>query len=142
MVMKSAAGCRALPLIVGSALLLVAAVAFAQNDVTSPAERFEKGLKFLKDHDMSLVVQYVPKDSSEPTRQTITAYYEMVMLANKKVDVTVFVVKGSGEEVKIAQIPGREIPSKGMGAWLWYKICAAVGQLDACREVGIVSSAS
>jgi hypothetical protein len=123
---------RALPAVIGSILLLVVTAAVAQDEVTSPSERFEKGLKFLKDHDMSLVVQYVRKDATEPTKETITAYYEMVMLANK----------ASGEEVKIAQLTGREMPAKGLGAWLWYKVCAAVGQLDACRQAGIVSSAS
>lgn len=135
--MKSAS-LRRLPLLVGL-LLVAASAALAQSDVTSPSEKFEKGLKFLKDHNMSLVVLYDVGGGVSPKKETVTAYYEMVMLANKKVDVTVFVNKGSGEEIKIAVIPAREMPSKGLGAWLWYKVCAAVGELDGCREAGIIS---
>lgn len=119
--------------------VLAAAVATAQSDVTSPSDRFEKGLTYLKDHGAALLVEYVPKEGGNPRKETITAYYEMVQLANKKVETTVLLSRDSGKETKVAQIPGKEMPSKGLGAWLWYKVCAAIDQLDGCREAGVIN---
>ena len=122
-----------------AAVLLVAATATAQSEVVSPSVRFDKGLAFLKTQGLSLVVEYVAKEGASPTKSTIAAYHEMVQLANKKVDTTIILGLGSDQEKKVVTIVGKEMSAKGLGAFLWYKVCAAADKLEGCRSAEVIN---
>ncbi len=136
--MGSKAWWRTLSGVLGLALLALAVPVPAQTDL-APSERFEKGLALLKDKGYVLVAEIAP-EGEKPAREKITAYTDMVLLVNKRKPVTFFLLhEADKKETKLATLKPNELPAKALGAWLWYRICAAADLLESCRGVGIIS---
>ncbi|HPC82928.1 MAG TPA: hypothetical protein P5234_06355 [Thermoanaerobaculaceae bacterium] len=136
--MRSKAWWRILSGGFGVAFLALAAVVPAQTDM-APSERFEKGLALLKDKGWVLVAELADEGGS-PSREKITAYTDMVLLVNKHRPATFLLVREADKrEIKLATLKPGELPAKALGAWIWYKICAAADLMESCRAAGIIS---
>ncbi|MGV8040626.1 MAG: hypothetical protein AB2L07_11255 [Thermoanaerobaculaceae bacterium] len=136
--MGSKAWWRILSGVLGLVLVALALPAAAQTDM-APSERFEKGLALLKDKGYVLVAE-IAAEGEKPAREKIAAYTDMVLLVNKRQPVTFFLLhEADKREVKLATLRPNELPAKALGAWLWYKVCAAADLLESCRAAGIIS---
>ncbi|HPW56568.1 MAG: hypothetical protein KA072_06720 [Thermoanaerobaculaceae bacterium] len=136
--MGSKAWWRILPGVLALVLLAQVAPATAQTDPT-PSERFEKGLALLKDKGYALLAE-ITLEGEKPQREKITAYTDMVLLVNKRQPVTLFLLHSSDkQETKLTTLKPNELAAKALGAWLWYKVCAAADLLESCRGAGVIS---
>lgn len=127
-----------------SALLVTAAVLGSflpavQAADLSPSERFEKGLALLKDKGFTLIAEHAAA-GEKPQREKITAYTDMVLVVNYRHETTFYLLNQAGEkELNLATLKPNELPAKALGAWLWYKICAAAELMESCRAASIIS---
>lgn len=131
-------GLRTLCGVIGLLVLALAVPAASQTDL-APSERFEKGLALLKEKGYSLAAE-VGAEGEKPTREKIASYTDMVLLVNKRQPATFFLIHDAEKrETKLATLKPNELPAKALGAWLWYKVCAAADLLESCRAGGIIS---
>jgi hypothetical protein len=111
----------------------------AQQDGLSPSARFEKGFALLKEKGYTLLAEQTT-EGEKPQREKITSYSDLVLLVNTQQPVTFFIVhKETDKETRIASLKPAELSSKALGAWLWYKLCAAADLMDSCRAAGVIA---
>jgi hypothetical protein len=123
----------------GLAVLVVPTLSHAQEDGLSPSARFEKGFALLRDKGYTLIAEQGP-EGEKPQREKITSYSDLVLLVNKRQPVTFYVIhKDTDKETRIASLKPAELPSKALGAWLWYKLCNAAGLMESCRAAGVIA---
>jgi len=131
---------RALPFLVCIAVALVALPAPAQTGEAPLSERAERGFKLLGEKGFKLAADIVTDEGKTPRREVMSSYTDLVLLVNKRKAVT-FRLLGpeEGKERDVASIKATELPTRILGAWLWYKICSAADLLESCRTAGVIS---
>lgn len=119
-------------------LLVLAAPGRAETEMP-PSERFEKGLALLHEKGYVLLAE-TGSEGGSPAREKISAYTDMVLVVNKRLTTTFLLLRDvDKKEIKLATLRPAELPAKALGAWIWYKICAAAELLESCRAVGVIS---
>jgi hypothetical protein len=127
-----------------SVLLLTAVVLSSflpavQAEDLSPSVRFEKGLALLKEKGFTLIAEHAAV-GEKPQREKITVYTDMVLVVNFRHNTTFYLLhQASEKETNLATLKPNELPAKALGAWLWYKICAAADLMESCRAASIIS---
>lgn len=131
--------CRVLAVVVGLAALAVPKLSLAQEDGLSQSARFAKGFELLHEKGFTLIADQGP-EGEKPKRGKITSYSDLVLLVNERQPVTFYLLpKDSDKETRIAHLKPAELPSKALGAWLWYKLCSAADLMETCRAAGIIA---
>lgn len=132
-------GARVLTVVLALAALVVPAMLQAQQDGLSPSARFEKGFALLKEKGYTLLAEQTV-EGEKPQREKITSYADLVLLVNTQQPVTFFILqKDTDKETRIATLKPAELSSKALGAWLWYKLCAAADLMESCRAAGVIA---
>lgn len=115
-------------------LLFFTVSAFAKDDYTPMSkEKFEGGLKVLKDNGYILLAYYTPPDSSEEIKTKITDYKTMVDIVNMQVEFRIVALEiETGKEIEIEKMEGNG--SKSLTEDCFKKICSALGVYAGCKE--------
>ena len=130
---------RTLPSLLLLAGLAVPTLLHAQQDGLSPSARFEKGFALLKEKGYTLLAEQAI-EGEKPQPEKISSYADLVLLVNKQQPVTFFILhKDTDKETRIATLKPAELSSKALGAWLWYKLCAAAELMESCRAAGVIA---
>jgi hypothetical protein len=130
---------RILPFALALAAVVIPTLLQAQADGLSPSARFEKGFALLKEKGYTLIAEQTIEGET-PQREKISSYSDLVLLVNKQQPVTFFILhKDTDKETRIASLKPAELSSKALGAWLWYKLCAAADLMESCRAAGVIA---
>ncbi|MCU0292965.1 MAG: hypothetical protein MUF10_13390 [Thermoanaerobaculaceae bacterium] len=137
--MPRSCAARIFPVVLALTATMIPTLLQAQQDGLSPSARFEKGFALLKEKGYTLLAEQTT-EGEKPQREKITSYSDLVLLVNTQQPVTFFIVhKETDKETRIASLKPAELSSKALGAWLWYKLCAAADLMDSCRAAGVIA---
>lgn len=127
-----------MPGFLGVAMLLIALPGPAQDQGLKPSERAEKGFALLGEKSLKLVAD-VADDHGGSKQESLSSYVDLILLVNKKRAVTFRLLGPQDEDRQVCSLKPSELPSKVLGAWLWYKICFLADLAEPCRAAGIIN---
>ena len=125
--------CRIPAMVLGVAALVIPSLLLAQEDGLSPSARSEKGFALLHEHGFTLIAE-LAAEGDKPERETIASFSDLILVVNQRQPTTFYLFqKAIDKETKIATLKPAELPSKALGAWIWYKLCSAADLMESCR---------
>ena len=130
---------RSLAMVLGVAALVIPSLLRAQEDGLSPSARSEKGFALLHEKGYTLIAEHAA-EGDKPKRETIASFSDLILLVNRRQPTTFYLFqKATDKETKIATLKPTELPSKALGAWIWYRLCSAADLMESCRAAGIIA---